>query len=80
MVSCRVEDLRHQHVYHPVPVEEKCPALANVLNAVSGGLFGDGSVYEPLLNTIRQGDYYLLTEDFDSCTFSRLSHVSCHTD
>jgi len=61
-----VEDLRHQHVYHPVPVEEKCPGLANVLNEVSAGLFGDGSVYEPLLNTIRQGDYYLLTDDFDS--------------
>lgn len=61
-----VEDLRHQHVYHPVPVEQKCPALANVLNQVSSGLFGDGSIYEPLLNTIRQGDYYLLTDDFDS--------------
>ena len=61
-----VEDLRYQHVYHPVPVEEKSPALAHVLNQVSSGLFGDGSVYEPLLNTIRQGDYYLLTDDFDS--------------
>ncbi|ESK91479.1 glycogen phosphorylase [Moniliophthora roreri MCA 2997] len=61
-----VEDLRYQHVYHPVPIEEKCPALANVLNQVSSGLFGDGGVYEPLLNTIRQGDYYLLSDDFDS--------------
>ncbi|KAL0564837.1 Non-essential glycogen phosphorylase [Marasmius crinis-equi] len=61
-----VEDLRYQHVYHPVPIEEKCPALANVLNQVSGGLFGDGGAYEPLLNTIRQGDYYLLSDDFDS--------------
>jgi len=61
-----VEDLRYQHMYHPVPVEEKSPALANVLNQVSAGLFGDGWVYEPLLNTIRQGDYYLLTDDFDS--------------
>ncbi|KAF5343898.1 hypothetical protein D9758_012112 [Tetrapyrgos nigripes] len=61
-----VEELRYQHLYHPVPIEEKCPALANVLNQVSGGLFGDGSVYEPLLSTIRQGDYYLLSDDFDS--------------
>lgn len=60
-----VEDLRYQHVYHPVPVEQKSPALARVLNEISSGLFGD-SVYEPLLNTIRQGDYYLITEDFDS--------------
>ncbi|KAH0834128.1 glycogen phosphorylase [Lanmaoa asiatica] len=62
-----VEDLRYQHTQHPVPVEEKSPALAHVLDVISGGLFGDEGVYEPLLNTIRQGDYYLLTDDFDSC-------------
>jgi len=61
-----VEELRYQHTYHPVPVEEKSPALAKVLNEISAGRFGDGSVYEPLLNTIRQNDYYLVTEDFDS--------------
>ncbi|KAJ8690782.1 Non-essential glycogen phosphorylase [Pleurotus ostreatus] len=61
-----VEDLRYQHMYHPVPVDEACPPLANVLNQISGGLFGDGGVYEPLVNTIRQGDYYLVTDDFDS--------------
>ncbi|CCL98823.1 uncharacterized protein FIBRA_00828 [Fibroporia radiculosa] len=61
-----VEDLRYQHMYHAVPIEQKCPPLARVLNEVSAGRFGDGSVYEPLLNTIRQHDYYLLTEDFDS--------------
>ncbi|KAI5120630.1 hypothetical protein M0805_009390 [Coniferiporia weirii] len=61
-----VEELRYQHAYHPVPIENKCPALATVLNEISAGRFGDGAVYEPLLNTIRTGDYYLLTEDFDS--------------
>jgi len=61
-----VEDLRHQHLYHPIPIEEKCPALANVLNHISAGAFGDSAVYEPLLNTIRHGDYYLLSDDFDS--------------
>jgi starch phosphorylase len=61
-----VEDLRYQHVYHPIPIEQKCPALAHVLDQVSAGLFGDGGVYEPLLGTIRQGDYYLLSDDFDS--------------
>ncbi|KAF5353527.1 hypothetical protein D9756_007833 [Leucocoprinus leucothites] len=61
-----VEDLRYQHTYHPVPIEQKCPGLAKVLDQVSAGLFGDGAPYEPLLNTIRQGDYYLLTDDFDS--------------
>jgi len=61
-----VEDLRYQHTHHPVPVEEKSPALAYVLSVISTGLFGDENVYEPLLDTIRQGDYYLLTDDFDS--------------
>ncbi|TFK66865.1 glycogen phosphorylase [Pluteus cervinus] len=61
-----VEDIRYQHLYHPVPIETKCPALANVIDQVSQGLFGPGDVYEPLLNTIRQTDYYLLTDDFDS--------------
>jgi len=61
-----VSELRHQHLYHAVPIEKKCPALAKVLDTVSGGLFGDGDVYEPLLGTIRTGDYYILSDDFDS--------------
>jgi len=62
----KVEGLRYEHMYRPKPLEEKCPKLVAVLEAVSSGVFGDGSVYEPLLNTIRQVDYYLITEDFDS--------------
>lgn len=42
-----VEDLRYQHMYHPVPVEQKSPALATVLDVISNGLFGDEHVYEP---------------------------------
>jgi len=61
-----VEDLRYQHTYRPIPVEEKSPALARVLNTVSSGIFGGDGVYEPLLNTVRQGDFYILTDDFDS--------------
>lgn len=61
-----VEDLRYQHLYHSIPIEQKCPALAEVLKKISDGAFGDGGVYEPLLNTIRQSDYYLITDDFDS--------------
>ena len=41
-----VEDLRHQHLYRPIAIEQKCPALANVLNQISAGLFGDSGVYE----------------------------------
>jgi hypothetical protein len=47
MARSAVEDLRYQHMYHPTPIEQKCPALANVLNKISSGMFGDGSVYEP---------------------------------
>ena len=42
-----VEELRYQHLYHPVAIEQKCPALARVLNEVSSGRFGDGGPYEP---------------------------------
>jgi len=64
-----VEKLRYEHTYHPVPVEQKCPELAKVLDAVSSNIFGGNGVYEPLLNTVRQGDYYILTDDFDSCPY-----------
>ena len=34
------------------------------------------SVLRSLLNTIRQGDYYLITDDFDSCEYSALREDS----
>ncbi|PVG00093.1 putative glycogen phosphorylase [Serendipita vermifera] len=61
-----VEELRYQHRYHPVPVEEKSPALAAVLNDIMSGRYGDGSIWEPFVNTVRQGDHYLISDDFDS--------------
>ncbi|KAG8934308.1 Non-essential glycogen phosphorylase [Tulasnella sp. 417] len=61
-----VEDLRYNHQYHPVPLEKTSPALAVVVDVIAQGRFGDGSVYEPFLNTIRTGDYYLVSDDFDS--------------
>ena len=70
-----VEDLRYQHMYHPVALEQKCPPLARVVNEVASGRFGDGGVYEPLLNTVRNHDYYLLTEDFDSCEYPCMFEV-----
>lgn len=42
-----VEDLRYQHSYHPVPLEQRSPALAEVLDQISAGAFGDGSIFEP---------------------------------
>ncbi|KAF8317894.1 putative glycogen phosphorylase [Clavulina sp. PMI_390] len=61
-----VEDLRHQHRYHPVELAQRSPALAVILDEISAGRFGDGSTYEPLIGTIRHGDYYLVGDDFDS--------------
>jgi starch phosphorylase len=61
-----VEDLRYHNRYHPVPVEQKSPALAAVLDEVMAGRFGDPGVFEPFINTVRHGDYYLIADDFDS--------------
>lgn len=61
-----VEELRYQHRYHPMPVEKKSPALAAVLEDIMSGRYGDASIWEPFVNTIRQGDYYLISDDFDS--------------
>ncbi|KAG8941623.1 Non-essential glycogen phosphorylase [Tulasnella sp. 424] len=61
-----VEDLRHSHQYHPVPLDEVAPALGVVFDVIAQGHFGDGSIYETFLNTIRQGDYYLVSDDFGS--------------
>lgn len=37
-------------MYHPVPIEQKCPALARVLDEISAGKFGEGSVYDPCVS------------------------------
>jgi starch phosphorylase len=42
-----VESLRYQHRYHPVPVEDRSPALAAVLNDIMGGRYGDAGIWEP---------------------------------
>lgn len=42
-----VEGLRYQHRYNPVPVEEKSPALAWVLDDIVSGRYGDGGLWEP---------------------------------
>lgn len=42
-----VADLRHKHVYQHIPVEQRSPALAAVLDVIASGRFGDGGVYEP---------------------------------
>ncbi|KAL1661957.1 hypothetical protein EV122DRAFT_256664 [Schizophyllum commune] len=61
-----VEQVRYNYMYHPCSVDEKSPALACILRTVSQGLFSNGSIYKLFLNTIHQGDYYLIADDFDS--------------
>jgi len=61
-----VNDVRHQHQYHPVSLAERSPALAAVFEFIRSGAFGDSGVYEPLLGTIEQHDHYLVSDDFDS--------------
>jgi starch phosphorylase len=45
-----VEGLRHANRYRPVPLQEKCPALAHVLTEVGQGRFGDGSAFQPYVH------------------------------
>ncbi|KAI5479794.1 starch phosphorylase, glycosyltransferase family 35 protein [Pseudohyphozyma bogoriensis] len=43
------------------------PELTETINAIRSGLFGNPSVFEPLLSTISEdGDYYLVSDDFCS--------------
>jgi starch phosphorylase len=42
-----VEGLRHQNAYRPTPLQEKCPALAEVLIEIGNGRFGDGAPFQP---------------------------------
>ncbi len=81
-------------MYRPVPLEQKSPALARVIEKIASGYFGDGSAYQPyvpgndstrylgklnhhrLLSTILQHDYYLITDDFDSCTRHAFCSIS----
>jgi glycogen phosphorylase len=42
-----VEGLRYNNLYHPKPLQDKCPALAVVLTEVGSGRFGDGAAFQP---------------------------------
>jgi len=75
-----VEDLRYRNRYHPISVEDQSPALAAVLDAVTAGRFGDPGIFEPFINTIRHGDYYLIADDFDSCEYYCMHTCDNSTD
>lgn len=63
-LASQVDDLRHEQRYHNLKMD---PKLRSVLDAISGGMFGEPKIFEPLLATILfNGDYYLISKDFQS--------------
>ncbi|KAF2201971.1 glycogen phosphorylase-like protein [Delitschia confertaspora ATCC 74209] len=59
-----VDELRHNHVYKQYVLDE---SLAKVFDTIHSGTFGDASSFTALLNGIvEHGDYYLVSDDFDS--------------
>jgi starch phosphorylase len=61
-----VDDLRHNNNYRGVKLDKK---LASVFAAIEKGMFGDASVYQDLISSIRDhGDYYIVSSDFSAYT------------
>ncbi|CAN6636025.1 glycogen phosphorylase [Trichomonascus vanleenenianus] len=58
-----VEELRYDHTYGKVVLNEK---LDQVFEALESGTFGDASSYQALIGSIRHGDHYLVSDDFDT--------------
>ncbi|BEI91712.1 uncharacterized protein CcaverHIS019_0405320 [Cutaneotrichosporon cavernicola] len=65
-LAADVEAVRYSNAYQPTPLEERSPELAEVFHAIQSGMFGDGSVYDPVLKTVYDNDYYLVSNDFGS--------------
>ncbi|ORX63190.1 glycosyl transferase [Hesseltinella vesiculosa] len=58
----QVPELRHQQKYHGLLIDED---LQLVLDDIEAGVFGDPSIFNPLIDIITYGaDYYLISEDF----------------
>jgi len=59
---------RRARGYDPGPVIAASPKLAQVLDQIEGGVFSpdERDRYHPLTRALRQGDYFLVTADFDS--------------
>lgn len=59
-----VEDLRHSHFYGEHKID---PELAKVFDCIKKGTFGDEGAFKSLISAIAEhGDYYLVSDDFDS--------------
>ncbi|KAJ9110464.1 hypothetical protein QFC19_001590 [Naganishia cerealis] len=61
-----VDEVRYQNQYNSTPIEKRSQACADAIQAVRSGMFGNGD-YSPFLDTITDhGDYWLVSNDFDS--------------
>lgn len=59
-----VEDIRHNQRYRGISMN---PDLARVIEALKSNMFGDFTIFGPLIETLTiGGDYYLLSHDFAS--------------
>ncbi|TYJ55309.1 hypothetical protein B9479_004032 [Cryptococcus floricola] len=62
----QVDGIRYTNTYQPTPLEQRSNELAQVFKAIENGTFGDGGTYAPLLKTVYEHDYYLVSNDFGS--------------
>ncbi|KIR52496.1 starch phosphorylase [Cryptococcus gattii Ru294] len=62
----QVDEVRYTNTYQPTPLEQRSPELAQTFKAIEAGIFGDGAIYAPLLKTVYEHDYYLVSNDFGS--------------
>jgi starch phosphorylase len=66
LTAAQVEEKRRERVDGHAVVESS-PALRAVLQALGQGLFsgGDTSLYQPIINSVYNGDYFMVGSDFN---------------
>ncbi|KAK8843410.1 hypothetical protein IAR55_007067 [Kwoniella newhampshirensis] len=76
----QVEGVRFSNSYQPTPLEQRSSELQDVFRAIESGTFGDGQTYEPLLKTVYEHDYYLVSNDFGSYLSAEKLMDECYAD
>nr|XP_031862304.1 uncharacterized protein CI109_002269 [Kwoniella shandongensis]KAA5529376.1 hypothetical protein CI109_002269 [Kwoniella shandongensis] len=76
----QVEGVRFSNSYQPTPLEQRSSELQDVFRAIESGTFGDGGIYEPLLKTVYEHDYYLVSNDFGSYLSAEKLMDECFAD
>lgn len=72
LTAAQVEAKRRARVDGHAVVESS-PALRAVLQALGAGIFsgGDTNLYQPIINSIYNGDYFMVGSDFDDYALSQ---------